>query len=107
MPTNEVRVLLVGQGLDRRCVEALAALCEPQEHRELPHDRLAGSGWRGDEHPRTGFQVLTGPCLVVVEAKSVTIGESSELGAQLAAAKPCVCLGRRVGASHSTSTLWH
>jgi hypothetical protein len=41
VPADEIAVLLVRQGLDRRRVEALAPFGQGQVHGELPHHRLA------------------------------------------------------------------
>ena len=50
VPLDEVVVLLVGEGLDRGRVEALQAAVEGKVDRELPHECLAGSCRRRDEH---------------------------------------------------------
>src|SRR5206468_3135337 len=45
----EVRVLLVGEGLERRGVRDAAAAGEGSVDGELRHQRLAGAGGRGDD----------------------------------------------------------
>ncbi len=72
---DEVAVLLVAQRLDRRCVEALAPQPQRQEDRELPHDRLAGAGRRGDEDALAALQCVARPALEVVEGEGIAGGE--------------------------------
>ena len=68
---DQVVVLLVGQGLDRRGVEAFA-LARPQRevHRELAHHRLAGAGGRAHEHAAAPFQGLAGGSLEIVQVEA-------------------------------------
>ena len=76
---DQVRVFLVGQGLDRRGVEALAALGQSQVHGELTDHRLARSRWRGEQDPVTGVQRPAGADLEVVELEVIESPERGEL----------------------------
>ena len=67
VPVDQVVVLLVGQRLDRRGVEALAALGQRQVHRELADHRLAGPGRRADQHAAALLQRLARLVLERVE----------------------------------------
>ena len=79
-PGGEVVELLVGQRLDRRRVEALAARGQREVYGELTHDRLAGAGRGRDEHGAPGLELTAGPDLEVVE-REVELGcEVGELG---------------------------
>ena len=75
---DEVGVLLVGQGLDGRGVEALAALLKGQVDGELADDGLARAGGRGDEHALTGLQGLTGLDLEGVQVEFVHRAEGGQ-----------------------------
>ncbi len=89
---DEVGVLLVGQRLDRRGVEALAALCEGEVDGELADDGLARARRRGDEHALARLQ---GPaCLDLerVQFEVVERAEGVERGGLLGGPAP----GRRV-----------
>ena len=52
---HEIAELLVGQGLQRRRVEGLAAAIERPLDRELGDDGLAGAGRRRDQHRRSSI----------------------------------------------------
>ena len=90
---DQVGVLLVGQRLDRGGVEALAALGEGQEDRELADDGLAGAGRRGDQHPGPALHVRAGLALVVVEDEAVAVGERRQRRRALPGAESGVRLG--------------
>ena len=49
-------VFLIAQRFDWRGVERFDVTLLGQIDREISHDRLAGSGGRGDEHIVAGFQ---------------------------------------------------
>src|SRR5664280_734756 len=57
---DQVGVLLVRQRLDRRGVEALAAVAQRQVHGELADDGLAGAGGGGDQDALPRLQRPTG-----------------------------------------------
>jgi hypothetical protein len=81
VPLHQVVVLLVGQRLDRRGVEALAPQVgrrQRQVHRELPDHGLARPGGGADEHTATPFERLAGLPLEVVEIESEVEGEVLE-----------------------------
>ena len=82
VPLDEVGVLLVGQRLDRRRVEALAALGQREVHRELADHRLARAGRCADEHAVPAFQRRARPELEVVELERQQRGELGQLGVQ-------------------------
>src|SRR5699024_6795147 len=67
----------VRQRLDRGRVEALAATGEREMYRELPHDRLPGSGRRRDEDAAAVGQGMAGADLEVVQCEVV---EALEFG---------------------------
>jgi hypothetical protein len=50
MPANQIGIFLIRQRLDRRGVEALAAIAERQKDRKLTNNGLAGPCWCGDQH---------------------------------------------------------
>jgi hypothetical protein len=75
VPRAQIGVLLVGQCLDRRRVEALAAIAQRRPGRELTHDRLARPGRSGDEHRATGVQRGDPGDLEVVQREVVGRGE--------------------------------
>ena len=77
--SHEVGILLVRQGLDRRGVEGFPPGGQCQEHRELPHDGLAGAGGRGHQHPLSGGNRLARLDLEVVEREVKTLGERVKL----------------------------
>ena len=77
---HQVGVLLVGQGLDRRGVEALAALGQRQVHRVLADHRLARAGGRGHQHPAARAERLARLDLEVVEVKVVQRAEAGPRG---------------------------
>ena len=81
---DQVAVLLVGQRLDRRGVEALTPLGQGQVHRELADHRLARPGRRGHQHAVAAVQRLARPALEVVEGEVVQRLEGGELRAILA-----------------------
>ena len=64
---DQVVVLLVGQRLDGRGVEALAGVFDGQEHGELAHHCLARPGGRGDQHPVAVGEFAAAVELVVVQ----------------------------------------
>ena len=76
---DQVRVLLVGQGLDRGGVEALPALGQSQVHGELTDHRLARSRRRGEQDPVTGVQRPAGADLEIVELEVIESPERGEL----------------------------
>ena len=67
---DEVVVLLVRQGLDRRRVEGPAAGGQGHRHRVLGHHRLPRPGGRADEHRTTGVDGLDGLELEAVEGEA-------------------------------------
>ena len=75
---DEVVVLLVGQRLDRRGVEALAAGLQGQVDGELPHDRLARAGRGRDEHAAPLLDDVARAPLELVERELVLPGERVE-----------------------------
>ncbi len=75
---HQVAVLLVGQRLDRRGVEALAAGGERQVDGELADDGLAAAGGRGDQDALAALQRLAGLHLEVVEPEVVQLLEAVE-----------------------------
>jgi hypothetical protein len=90
VPVHQVVVFLVGERLDRRGVEALAAPgggarggAQGQMHGELAHHRLAGAGGRADQHPAAALQGLARPPLEVVQVEADIeheVVEGRELG---------------------------
>ena len=72
---DQVGVLLVGQRLDRRGVEALAALGQGQVHGELADDGLARAGRRRDQHAVAALQRVAGLDLEVVKVKVIELPE--------------------------------
>ena len=78
VPADQVGVLLVGQGLDRRGVEALAALAQRQVHGELADHGLARPGGRGDQHAAARAQRAAGRNLEVIEVEVVELAERRE-----------------------------
>ena len=95
VPLDEVGVLLVGQRLDRRRVEALAALGQREVHRELADHGLARAGRRAHEHAVPVLQRRARPELEVVELERQSAGELGQLGVRGAAPGGGVGLGRR------------
>ena len=77
---DQVGVLLVGQRLDGRRVEALAALLEGEVDGELADDRLARPGGRGDQHALARLERLAGLDLEGVEPEVVALGKRFDLG---------------------------
>ena len=71
VPPDQIRVLLVGQRLDRRGVEALAACRQREVHGELADNRLARTCRGRDEHARAVLEPLASPALEVVELEVV------------------------------------
>ena len=59
-------VFLIAQRFDWRGVERFDVTLLGQIDREISHDRLAGSGGRGDEHIVAGFQRIIGFDLEIV-----------------------------------------
>ena len=94
---GQVVVLLVGEGLDRRGVEALAALGEGQVDGELADDGLARAGRGGDEDAAAVLQRLACLDLEGVEAELVQLAELCECGGVLCGAATAggVALGGR------------
>lgn len=85
---DQVGELLVGQRLDRRGVEALAALLQGEVHGELADDRLARAGRGRDEHALPGLQRLARLDLVRVETEVVHLAERPESGRLLGCPEP-------------------
>ena len=81
VPVDQVVVLLVRQRLDRRGVEALAALGQRQVHRELADHGLAGPGRRADQHAEAVLQRLAGLGLERVELERQPAVKSVSAGA--------------------------
>ena len=75
---HQVGVLLVGQRLDRRGVEALAALGQRQVHGVLADHRLARAGGRGHQHAAARAERAAGRDLEVVEVEIVQRAEGGE-----------------------------
>ncbi len=80
VPPGEVSELLVGERLDRRRVEALAAVGQRQVDGELPYQRLAGASGRRDEDSAAGEERLTRAQLESVEREVVQRDEVSRHG---------------------------
>ncbi len=100
---DEVVVLLVRQRLDRRGVEALAALLERQVDRVLAHDGLARSRRRRHQHPVPAGEGGAGGDLERVEVEAVEVAERSELWGGLPLAEPRVAFGRAHRGAHGSS----
>ena len=83
VPAHQVGVLLVGQRLDRRGVEALEAALQGQVDGELPDHGLAGAGRRGDQHAVALVQRGAGLDLKVVELEVIQRAEAGELRMRL------------------------
>ena len=77
---DEVGVLLVRQSLDRRGVEGFSPGGQCQEHRELPHDGLAGAGGCGHQHPLAEGNGLARAHLEVVESEVESLGKRVDPG---------------------------
>ena len=77
---DQVVVLLVGQRLDRRRVERLAARLQRQVDGELTDDRLAGAGRRGDQDTAAALDLPARAHLEVVELEAVEAGEVLSIG---------------------------
>src|SRR6476469_4431225 len=75
MPVDQVVVLLIRQLLDRWRVVALLPAGQPQRYRELPHDRLAGTGRGAYQHARSVLQGSTRLDLEVIELERVLPSE--------------------------------
>ncbi len=75
---DQVVVLLVGQRLDRRRVEALAPLGQREMDRELAHHRLASPGRSAHQHPTALLQGLAGVPLERVELEAQPLDEVAE-----------------------------
>lgn len=90
---DQVGVLLVGQRLDRRGVEALAAALQGQVDGELADDGLAGAGGSRDQHAGSRFQRLAGFYLEGVEREVVELLEAVQRTGLLL----CAAAGGRVG----------
>ena len=69
--TTEVRVLLIGQRLQRRGVGNAAPAVEHAVDGELGDEGLARAGGRGDDHRLSGVDRLDGAKLEVVEGARV------------------------------------
>ena len=100
---DQVVVLLVGQRLDRRGVEALAALLQGQVHRVLAHHGLARSGRRRHQHPVPVGERGAGGELERVELEAVELAERGELRGGLPLAEPRVAFGRAHRGAHGSS----
>jgi len=68
---DEVRVLLVGQGLDRGGVEAFPALGKSEVNGELADYRLARAGRRGQQDPVASVQRPARTDLEIVELEVI------------------------------------
>ncbi len=102
---DQVVVLLVGQRLDRRGVEALLALGERQVDRVLADDGLAGSGGGRDEDPVPVGQRGAGGDLERVEVEVVELTEAGELRGGLPFPELRVPFGRaHRRCAHATKT---
>ena len=77
---DQVVVLLVGQGLDRRRVEALRGPLDGQVDRELPHDGLAGAGGGSDQDAAPGQDARAGLLLEGVQPELVESAEPGQRG---------------------------
>ena len=64
---DQIMVFLIAQRFDWRGVERFDVTLLGQIDREISHDRLAGSGGRGDEHIVAGFQRIIGFDLEIVQ----------------------------------------
>src|SRR5690606_33831011 len=78
VPVYQVVVLLVGQRLDGRRVEALAALREGKMDGELTDHGLAGPGRGADEHAAAILERLAGFTLEGVEVERQLFRESRQ-----------------------------
>lgn len=85
---DEVGELLVGERLDRRGVEALAALLQGQMHGEFADDRLARPRGGRDQHPLARLQGLAGLDLERVQSELVHLAEGPEGGGLLGRTDP-------------------
>lgn len=85
---DEIGELLVGQGLDRRGVETLAALLQSQVNGEFTDDRLARPGGGRDQHPLAGLQRLAGLDLERVQSEFVHLAEGPKGGGLLGRTDP-------------------
>jgi hypothetical protein len=105
-------VLLVGQGLDRGRVEALAAQAgavraQREVHGELTDHRLAGAGRGADQHATAALEGLAGLALEVVEVETDIeheIVEGRELGG---AGRPALRSRIPFGGAHITGGARH
>ena len=84
---HQVGVLLVRQGLDRRGVEALAALRQRQVHGILADHGLARAGGRGHEHAAARAERVARLDLEVIEVEVVERAEASEFRGRLPVAE--------------------
>ena len=84
---HQVGVLLVGQRLDRRGVEALAALGQRQVHGVLADHGLAGAGGRGHEHAVARAERTARLDLEGVEVEVVERAEAGQFGISLPVAE--------------------
>ena len=91
---EQVVVLLVGQRLDRRGVEALAAVLQCQVDRELADDGLAAAGRGGHQDAVAAGQRGAGGDLERVEVEVVELAERGELRVGLPVAELRVSFGR-------------
>ena len=77
---DEVAVLLVGQRLDRRGVEALTSALQRQVNGELADHGLAGPGGCGDQHRLAAGERFAGLHLEGVQAEGVALTEPLDEG---------------------------
>ncbi len=84
---HEVAELLVGEGLQRRGVEGLAAGAQGQPDGELPHHRLAGPGRRGHQGRAAAGKGEAALPLEVVQLERVAGGELLDQGGRLGIAQ--------------------
>ncbi len=97
--SDQVVVLLVGQRLDRRGVEALAALRQRQVHRELADHRLARAGRGADQHAAALLQRLARLVLERVQLEGELAANSVSAGRRAA------CSARRRAAAYRSAGL--
>src|SRR6266581_3022023 len=81
--TDEVVVLLIAQGFERRRVQDLRAFPQRTKDRVLSHDRLPARGGGADEHPAAAAdELLDGLALKRIEAEGQSRFELGDQGAR-------------------------
>ena len=103
---DQVVVLLVGERLDRRGVEALTAVLQGQVNGELADDGLAAAGRGGYQHPVPAGERGAGGDLERVEVEVVELAERGEFRVGLAVAKLRVPFGRAHRRGAHGSRVW-